>query len=119
MKNILSWMTHSMATRLAATFLGAFTVAVASFFLMGYIFHKPDYYTWPSGMTPVALPTAIIFISLGSAIVMLARRHDTVIEQHLSNEDRRLQQIEEAIKALPCNECEQCHARSSQSKTAA
>lgn len=98
-------MNRSAFLRLSASFLGLFTVAVASFFLMGYLFNKPGYYTWPKGTTPVALPTAVVFISLGSAIFILAKRHDAEITEHISEEEHRLEAIEKAIRGLPCNTC--------------
>ena len=85
----------------AASFLGLFTVAVASFFLMGYVCDKPSYYTWPHGSTPVALPTSLVFIALGSAIYMLSAIKEDKVEGRLESDEDRLARIERAISTLP------------------
>ena len=51
-----------------ASFSALAVVCISSFFACGYIFSVPGLYTWPNHTTPVALPTSILFIILGSAV---------------------------------------------------
>ena len=83
-------------------FLGLFTVALASFFITGYIFDRPNFYTLPRGATPVALPTALIFIALGVATFSLSHRHIHEVDHKLETDEARLERIEQSINNLPC-----------------
>lgn len=85
-------------------FLGLFTVAIAAFFLTGYFFNKPGLYTWPPTGTPVALPSAILFIALGAATYILSNRRVAAIGERLQTDEQRLATLEKKVKELPCAE---------------
>lgn len=52
--------------------LGFLCIAASVFFIMGYVFAVPGLYTYPVKSTPVAMPSAILFLIIGIAIMVLA-----------------------------------------------
>jgi len=86
--------------KMVASILSLLTIAIATFFAMGYIFNQPNLYTWPTNATPVALPTSIIFIIVGSSVFILSARTHGEVYHRFDVEDDRLDLVERRVNRV-------------------
>ena len=108
-------MTVKIRLRHVTSSIGLATISASAFFIMGYLFNKPGFYTWPTGNSAVAFPSCLLFFLLGVSTFILSSRkeqilvngtHDTLerLERQMSelklSINGRLEELLKVTKAL-------------------
>jgi len=91
--------------------IGLLTIAASAFFVMGYMFGRPEFYTWPNPQSVVAFPSCLMFFLLGTSTFILSSRkeqilvngtHDTLVRLENQMDDLKHQmngRLDQLLKA--------------------
>lgn len=79
MVSLLYNVTHDAVV--AVRFSGIAIIAISSAVIIGYAFDVEKIYTWPPDHTPMALPTAVLFLIVGMGKMVLCSRLKKIEEE--------------------------------------